>query len=130
MFVLISGSREASPAMLAKAVEVVVWCQRAGHTILVGDAPGVDLQVRQACKNLGYEAVIVFGAYSKIRFNHLKVGRFVPLQGDYLQRDRVMAQQCSLCVAIWNGCSAGTRYTGQYVETLGKRTIWRVFGQA
>ena len=128
--VLITGSREASPEMLAKVVEVVMWCQREGHTILVGDAPGVDLQVRQACKNLGYASVIVFGAYRKIRFNHVQVGRFVPLQGDYLQRDRVMAQQCSLCVCIWNGRSVGAKYTADYALSLGRRVIWRVFPSA
>jgi len=47
MKVLITGSREASPQMLAKAVEVVVWCQQHGYTVLVGDAPGVDRAVRQ-----------------------------------------------------------------------------------
>ena len=125
--VLITGSREASPEMLAKAVEVVRWCQREGYTILVGDAPGIDLQVRRACQQLGYASIIVFGAYGKIRFNAVKVGRFVPLQGDYLSRDRVMAQQCSLCVCLWNGRSHGAKYTAEHVQSLGKRVIWRVF---
>ena len=126
-FVLITGSREASAEMLAKVVEVVAWCQREGHTILVGDAPGIDLQVRRACQHLRYASVIVFGAYRKIRFTQVKVGRFVPLQGDYLHRDRIMAQQCSLCVCVWNGRSHGAKYTADAVQSLGKRVIWRVF---
>jgi hypothetical protein len=42
MRVLITGSREASPAMQAKVEEVVLWVKRQGYALLVGDAPGVD----------------------------------------------------------------------------------------
>jgi hypothetical protein len=39
--VLITGSRQATPAMLAKVEEVVLWVKRQGYVLLVGDAPGV-----------------------------------------------------------------------------------------
>jgi len=54
--VLITGSREASPAMLAKVEDVVLWVKRQGHTLLVGDAPGVDAHVR-VCAHHGLRRV-------------------------------------------------------------------------
>jgi hypothetical protein len=52
MRVLITGSREASPAMLAKVEEVVLWGKRQGYALLVGDAPGVDAHVRLCAEAL------------------------------------------------------------------------------
>lgn len=127
MKVLITGSREASSTMLAKAREVIAWCTAANHTILVGDASGVDALVRRTAARFHCQ---VYGAYG--RFREPAIGGQLVRSDfpDYPDRDRFLARECDLCVAIWNGRSSGTRYTGQYVETLGKRTIWRVFGQA
>jgi hypothetical protein len=35
MKVLITGSRQATPVMLAKALEVVQWCQARGHAVII-----------------------------------------------------------------------------------------------
>ena len=131
MKVLITGSRNANQALYKKAHQVVDWCMAEGHIILVGDAPGIDELVRIHVAEYHYTKIQVFGAYRLVRYCPWYCpGQEIALPGDYLARDRHMAEQCDLCVALWNGRSPGTRYTGKYVEMLGKRTIWRVFGQA
>ncbi len=126
--VLVTGSREASPAMLKKAEQVVLWCFDQGHEVLVGDAPGIDEAVRRACVE-HVVAVTVFGAYGRVR--QLEIGRFtgrrVLTEGTYPERDVVMAQQCEVCVAIWNGTSRGTKITMDAAARFGKRVITRVF---
>jgi len=125
MKVLITGSRAATPAMLQKAAEVVRWCATQGHTVLVGDAPGVDHAVRHAC--VRYQvACRVYGAYDRVREPTAGGTLMHTACRSYPARDRCMARQCDLCVAIWNGHSHGTRYTADYVRSLGKRVIWRV----
>jgi hypothetical protein len=124
--VLVTGSRAASPAIVAKAVEVERWCQADGHRVVVGDAPGVDAAVRLACAELGVP-VRVYGAYGKVRQAGLNPDGEVALEGDYRARDRYMARQCSLCVAVWDGVSRGTRDTATYAQRLGTRVLWRVF---
>jgi hypothetical protein len=66
MRVLITGSREASSAMLAKVEEVVLWVKRQGYTLLVGDAPGVDAHVRVCAEALSVPTT-VYGAYGRLR---------------------------------------------------------------
>jgi len=125
MKVLITGSREASPDMLAKVREVVAWCTRDGYEILVGDAPGIDAKVREEAFIQGVPFTVC-GAYGRYR-----PGLFGQRGGcdwpDYLARDRHMAQRCDLCIAIWNGRSRGTRATAAYATSLRKQVIWRVF---
>jgi hypothetical protein len=126
--VLITGSRQASPAMLAKAREVVAWCQAEGYVALVGEAPGIDHTVRVECSRRRVP-VTVFGAYDRIREPELGATweARVLLSGSYPARDRVMARHCDWCVAIWNGKSSGTKLTYEAVEALGKRVWRRVF---
>ena len=126
MKVLITGSRDASPQMLAKAVEVVVWCQQHGYTVLVGDAPGVDRAVRQACAR-PQVTCLVYGAYDRVRDPTAGGSLMHRAFRSYPARDRCMARQCDLCVAIWNGRSHGTQYTADSVRSLSKRVIWRVW---
>jgi hypothetical protein len=45
-------------------------------------------------------------------------------------RDRLMAQRCDLCVAVWNGRSRGTNATFESARRLGKRVVVRTFGAA
>jgi predicted Rossmann-fold nucleotide-binding protein len=127
--VLITGSRDASPAMLAKAQQVAQWYAREGHTVLVGDAPGVDRAVRRACAR-EHVTCYVFGAYG--RFRDIDVGSQVVNADfpEYLARDRYLATRCDLCIAIWNGRSRGTKYTFEYARRLGKRVIVRAFSKA
>src|SRR4051794_2466359 len=59
MQVLITGSREATAEMRQKAREVVDWCITEGHTIVVGEALGIDHEVRKACWQQSYELILV-----------------------------------------------------------------------
>jgi hypothetical protein len=58
MKVLITGSRQATPAMLAKVEEVVLWVKRQGSVLLVGDAPGVDAHVRLCAEALSVRTTV------------------------------------------------------------------------
>jgi hypothetical protein len=129
MKVLITGSRRATPVMLAKALEVVQWCQAQGHAVIVGDASGVDHAVREACAQL-HVPVKVYGAYGRIREEALGSGWEERLltHGSYPEHDAIMAQRCDVCVAIMKAPRRhGTYHTGKYAEGLGKRVMWRVF---
>jgi hypothetical protein len=127
--VLITGLREASPAMLAKVEEVVQWVKRQGHTVLVGDAPGVDAHVRVCAEALSVSTT-VYGAYSRLGGRRRSHEQVVVVPEDYTVRDRLMAQACDLCVAVWNGRSRGTRSTFEHARRLGKRVVVRTFGAA
>ena len=128
MQVLITGSREASSAMRVKAEEVVRWALDQGHSIIVGDAPGVDRFVRIACSTAKVP-VVVYGAYGTIRDpelgKHWEVRE--KIHGTYPNRDLVMASKCDMCVGIWNGTSRGTKITFEAARRLGKRVIVRTF---
>jgi hypothetical protein len=127
--VLITGSREASPAMLAKVEEVVLWVKQQGYALLVGDAPGVDAHVRLCAEALSVPTT-VYGAYGKLRGRRRSHERVVVVPEDYRVRDRLMAQRCDLCVAVWNERSRGTKDTFEYARRLGTRVIVRAFGAA
>jgi hypothetical protein len=126
MRVLITGSREASSAMLAKVGEVVLWVKRQGYELLVGDAPGVDAHVRVCADALSVPST-VYGAYGRLRGRRRSHEQVVVISEDFRARDRFMAQRCDICVAVWNGVSRGTRFTFQQAQRLGKRVIVRRF---
>ena len=62
--VLITGSRQATPAMLAKVEDVVLWVKRQGYALLMGDAPGVDAHARMCADALGVSTTVVRGLQS------------------------------------------------------------------
>lgn len=126
---LITASRQTTPSMRAKLDEVVDWMASRGNTIIVGDAPGGDEQVRRACERFGLSPY-VYGAKSLIRQPEINSTREqrVALPGGYLARDRVMAQRCDRGLAVMLAPSTrGTWYTGTFVESLGKRMRWAVW---
>jgi hypothetical protein len=127
--VLMMGSREASSAMLAKVEDVVLGVKRQGYALLVGDAPGVDAHVRVCAEALSVPTT-VYGAYGRLRGRRRTHEQVVVLPEDYAVRDRLMAQACDLCVAVWNGRSPGTRSTVEHARRLGKRVVVRTFGAA
>ena len=125
--VLITGSRESSDVMLEKAQEVIEWVQAQGHVVIVGDARGIDAEVRKTC-HLLHVAVAVYGAYNKIRGCCYPGEEYHTISGDYLTRDRVMAKLCDLCVGIWNGIEpSGSAATMRYARRMGKRVYERKF---
>jgi len=131
--VLITGSREATKPMLEKACEVVKWAKSEGHSVIVGDALGVDRIVRMWCiaKKV---PVTVYGAYGKIRDEDLgrkpdgsQTEQRIITHGTYPERDCVMAEACDICVAIWNSRSRGTKITFDAAKKLGKTVYLRTF---
>ena len=120
MKVLITGSRQVNPNMLAAVRKVVEIAKSQGWTIIVGDAPGIDAEVIQACDDLDVP-VEVHGAYSELRFR-THTGKNHWHQGPYDNRDRIMVELCDRCIAIWNGKSRGTMSTARAAKRLGKPT--------
>lgn len=121
--VLITGSRNADRMMLAAVRQIVTQIARDGDRLLVGDAHGVDAFAIQVADELGVE-VVVHGAYERLRHSTTN-GSNCALDCNYLERDRVMAEACDVCVAVWDGQSRGTRLTAEYARKLGKPvTIW------
>jgi len=125
---LITGSRNASSAMLDYARKVVARAKEKGWKIIVGDADGVDDTVIQACDDLGVP-VTVFGAYRKMR-SKMRTGENIALPGSYPTRDRHMAILCTCCMAIWNGESHGTMITYRAAQSLGKQVWLKAFSAA
>lgn len=121
MRLLITGSRDASDEMFDYAVRVVKRAKELNWAIVVGDAPGVDAAVINACDRMGVP-VEVHSAYGRIR-NGTQTGTNTAHEGPYRDRDRVMVELCEACLAVWNGYSPGTRRTFEYAKGLGKR-VW------
>jgi hypothetical protein len=129
MQVLMTGSRQATPAMLAKVEDVVLWVKRQGYALLVGDAPGVDAHARVCADALGVPTT-VFGAYGRLHGRRRTQETVMLIPEDYRVRDRLMAQRCDLCVAVWDGRSRGTKAACEYARRLGKRVLVRAFDAA
>jgi hypothetical protein len=85
--VLITGSREASPAMLAKVEEVVLWVKRQGYALLVGDAPGVDAHVRVCAEALSVPTT-VYGAFGSCTSTLRIIPHSPGFSGDVLSLSR------------------------------------------
>jgi hypothetical protein len=126
MKVLMTGSRQATPAMLAKVEDVVLWVKRQGYALLVGDAPGVNAHARVCADALGVPTT-VFGAYGRLRGRRRAHEAVIVIPEDDRVRDRLMAQRCDLCVAVWHGRSRGTKDTFESARRLGKRVLVRSF---
>jgi hypothetical protein len=126
--ILITGSRLATEEMCTKARELVEWAKRHDHVILVGDAPGVDAAVRKACDEMEV-MIFVYGAYGRIRGPEYPGEQGSTVDGNYLERDRVMAERCDRAFAIKNAASTthGTDATYHYAKRLGKPARLRVF---
>lgn len=118
---LITGSRDATIGMLRMAYSAVERAKANGWQIIVGDADGIDKQVLYACCWL--EVPFKFFGITPAPRNtccikHLN--NYIQVRGDYLSRDRHMGLMCDQVFAIWNGTSRGTKYTYDYVRSLGK----------
>lgn len=118
MKILITGSREATPAMLELVDQLILDAKADGDEIIVGDADGVDARVIEQCDLLKVP-VTVYGADEKLR-RRAKTGYNYGLRGTYPDRDKYMAEKADHCAAVWNGASTGTRFTFQQAAILGK----------
>lgn len=111
--VLISGSRRATPAMLAHARQWVIrlsgWTD---YSLVCGDAEGIDATAIQAALDIG----LPFDCYG---ITPVSRGRVVPDEHyhylshltTYPDRDRYMAGLADYGIFIWNGWSSGTIIT-------------------
>jgi hypothetical protein len=126
--VLIAGSRDASPAMLAFTRRAVRKAHHKGYTIVVGDNPrGVDRAVMQECNCLKAK-VLVVGIANCPRNGGCYHGRYLKIDpmtysgmggqrlNAYTVRDRYMVDQAQIAVFIWNGDSPGTKAGYDYVR--------------
>ena len=130
--VLIAGSRDASPEMIAYTKRVVQRAHQLGWTIVVGDNPqGVDMAVVRECRHLRAK-VIVAGAANFPRNGGCKHGDYVKVERDlyrgasgnllsgYTVRDRWMVDNCNRAIFVWNGDSPGTKSGYDYAIMRGK----------
>lgn len=116
---MIAGSREAGPKMLAFARELVRWASEQGWEIVVGDAPGVDEAVVRACDEFGVYATVA-GLGAKPRNGGAQSGGYTRVQGDYTRRDRQLCAWANEGYYLWNGRSRGTPDACRQVKSLGK----------
>lgn len=138
MNILICGSRDASSQMTDYATRCVFRASFKGHSIIVGDAAGVDAAVVIACRLYNVPCTI-YGitetprctrqveAYGLVMKYLAPMPPYIRCEGDFLARDRVMAEACDMCLGIWNGRSTGTMYTVNHARKLGKETHLRTF---
>lgn len=138
-YVLIAGSREATPAMLDYARRAVRRAHKRGFTIIVGDNPrGVDMAVVGECRCLK-TPVIVAGVANFPRNKGCKHGSYVKVARDtyrgangyqlnrYTVRDRWMADTAHIGLFIWNGDSPGTKSGYDYMLARGKEAHLMTF---
>lgn len=140
---LISGSREwVDPAPVCQYVQrVVARAIEQGYTIYVGDAPGVDAFVVEACREMSYQNHTVTFALTQQPRNggcgYTITQELVlndPNNGivsfkDYTHRDRYMVELSDIVMCIWNGHSRGTRRVFDYAQMLGKDAHLRTVPQ-
>jgi predicted Rossmann fold nucleotide-binding protein DprA/Smf involved in DNA uptake len=115
---LITGSRDISKAGIDYAKAIVARAKELDWSIIVGDASGVDTAVIDECDRLGVR-VTVQGAYGILRHRTI-TGENRATTGSYVDRDRLMAEACDVCMAIWNGNSHGTEMTFKFAQSMGK----------
>ena len=138
MRILICGSREASTAMIDYAHRCVFRASFKGHSLVVGDASGVDTHVVIGARLYNVPCTI-YGiteaprctrqveAYGLVMKYLAPMPPYERCEGDFLARDRVMVKAADLVLAIWNGESRGTKYTYDYACKLGKEAYLRTF---
>lgn len=80
-------------------------------TIISGGAIGVDTLAEQWAKAHGIATEVFKPDYKK----HLR--------GAPIRRNELMARECDILLAIWDGKSRGTAHIMKYAEKLGKTVI-------
>lgn len=77
-------------------------------TVISGGAVGVDTLAEQWARNNGVKVEIFKPDYKK----HLR--------GAPIRRNELMARECDMLLAIWDGKSKGTTHIMNYTRKLGK----------
>lgn len=127
---LITGSRDATPAMLDYTRRLVQRAKERDMVIIVGDAEGVDATVIEEADRLGVPCE-VHGAYGKLK--HQSHSGLAMQNGHpgwtYPQRDELMARNADIVIAVWNGTSRGTKLTADLAQQFGKQVHIKTFGE-
>jgi len=97
------------------------------HTVLIGDAFGIDKAVQQYLFQHDYQSVIVYYSGDKIRNNisHWQTKQ-IPNENHltgkslYQLKDVAMAHDSDYGLMIWDGKSSGTKYNMENMTKLGK----------
>lgn len=119
MKILICGSRQISAAGLAQVRKLMERVRDGGHTLIVGDASGVDAEAIRLANEMGVPYTI-YTPHCNPRIWPSGRGAYVTEGHNYLERDRRMAEDCDVCCAVWNGTSHGTKNTYNHAMKLGK----------
>lgn len=77
--------------------------------IISGGARGVDTLAAHYAEEKGIKLLTFLPNYQK------------HLQGAPIRRNELMAKECSVLVAFWDGKSKGTKHIINYAQKLGKR---------
>ena len=114
MKIFIGGPRAITNICENVAYKLLNICKME-HTILIGDASGVDSAVQRYLYQLGYKNVYVYVSNGKVRNN---IGRWpvktILVPGNmkgfnfYAEKDKSMADDADYGFMIWNGESKGT----------------------
>lgn len=118
MIILITGSRAATRKMRDFAERCVRKAKTDGHTVITGDAYGVDEATATECQKLGVPLIV----YAKTP-NPIHGTKGVAYRWDfnsYTERDRAMVDVADQVVCIWDGKSPGTKLVYEYAEKIGK----------
>jgi hypothetical protein len=117
MNVCLSGSRSIHelPAAAIASLRRIVELEA---SIDVGDEPsGVDAQFQKVLASWGYRAVTVWHRGAAPRCNHGSWPTH-PVHGSYTDRDQAMCAVARYGLAVWDGCSRGTK---RNIAQLGPR---------
>lgn len=124
---MIAGSRITTPEMIELVNRIIYDMQAIKCHILVGDAPGIDEAVINACDLLGI-GVTVHGIYSVGRneskqfnsYKHVVAPSYLKARDKLIFRDRYMVDHCDKYVGICLNNSHGTMSSLGYAKSTGK----------
>lgn len=115
MIVLISGSRFIDNAV-NYVNALVLRIKTLGYSVIVGDAPGIDFLVMQACSENNVECLVHHIA--ELPRNFVTGCEMEMVSGNYTKRDEYMVGKADIVMCIWNGKSRGTKHVFDYAKSL------------
>jgi hypothetical protein len=153
-YILICGSRDATPKMLQYARDCTARALEHGWFVLAGDAPGVDTAVAETVRDcFHHEDPLMFGGrvyglaeqprhgvvadcLSYHRVKRITERQIVygsrgvcvydhDLPVTYAERDKLMVREADKVLCIWNGRSQGTPAVHRYALVQGKEAWLR-----
>lgn len=129
---LISGSRNASDAMLKRAEIIVADALSKGFYLIFGDAPGIDTRVHEAVHMLNPSGLFAGTCYyakgllrQKNRYHDIHYINCGDVS--YTKRDIRMIRHAKIVFCLWDGHSKGTKHAYDYAKLIGKRAHLETF---